>query len=129
MLAGELSGLRSDYVALQRRKDSVRVEFVRDTVIVSKRISVFRTLVDSIRHTDTLTVRESVIVAAADTAIRACRSVVRSCGESLRLSDSLVANREAVIRALRRSQPSALRRWSERIAWGAVGYTIGSLRR
>jgi hypothetical protein len=71
-----------------RRVDSV---FTRDTITYTRRRDVYRDRVDSIQVTDTVTVREQVIIAAADTAIRACEAVVTSCQARVAVRDSLIA--------------------------------------
>ena len=76
--------------AAARRTDSV---FVRDTLRLTRTVTRFRTVVDSLVRTDTLTVREQVIVATADSALHACADVVASC-------TARVAARDSVIRLL-----------------------------
>ena len=70
-----------------RRVDSV---FTRDTVRLARTLTRWRTRVDSIARAETLTVRESVIVAAADTAIRACNVAVASCTRRVSERDSMI---------------------------------------
>jgi type I site-specific restriction endonuclease len=127
ILQGTITVLQAQNKELAKRAAVERTVFVHDTVRVNKTITKYETLVDSIRTTDTLTVREQIIVAAADTAIRACREVVRSCAENLRVADSLHVLDQRIIRAYQRAQPSFVRRWSERLAWAGAGYTIRSL--
>lgn len=126
---GELTGanrvLQQEKAALLRRAPVVRQEFIRDTVVLTRTVTKYRTLVDSILRTDTLTVREQIIVAAADTAIKACRDVVSSCARNLAIADSLRAIDQRLIKAYQRARPSFVRRWGERVAWGAGGYVLG----
>lgn len=124
-LAGEVAVLRTQKQALERRAPVVRQEYIRDTITVTKTVTKYRTLVDSLVRTDTLTVREQIIVAAADTAIRACREVVSSCSKSLAIADSIHSVDQRIIRAYQHAKPSFLRRWGERAAWGAGGYLVG----
>ena len=70
-----------------RRTDSV---FFADTITLTRTRDRFVRVVDSIRTTDTLTVRESVLVATADTALRACQAVVASCVARVAARDSLI---------------------------------------
>lgn len=126
-LTTQMATLRGERDALLKRGAIVRREFVHDTVILTTRVTEYRTLVDSIRSTDTLTVRERVIVAAADTAITACRQTVRSCAASLAIADSIHAGDARTIRALERARPGVLRRWGERLLWAGAGYAAGSL--
>ena len=125
VLKGQIAALTTQRNALLRRAPIVRQEFVRDTVLITKTVTKYRTLVDSILRTDTLTVREQVIVTAADTAIRACREVVSSCSKSLAIADSIHSVDQRIIRAYAEARPSFLRRWSDRLAWGAGGYVVG----
>jgi hypothetical protein len=130
-LEGELRQLRARGDSLERAARTTRTVFVRDTVTLTKAVAKWHTRIDSVMRVDTvpLTVRESVFVAAADTAIRACRSVVSSCSASLRADSLVIANQTATIRALERSRPGMVRRWGERVAWGLAGYAIGRVTR
>jgi hypothetical protein len=70
-----------------QRVDSV---FTRDTVRLTKTVTRLHTVVDSLRITDTLTVREAVIVSVADSVIRVCRETVTSCEARVSARDSLI---------------------------------------
>jgi len=130
-LGTETRILRGERDALLRHAAVARTTFVHDTVIVTRSIDRFRTRVDSILRVDTLhdtlTVRERVIVAAADTAIKACQATVHSCAQSLAIADSVHALDVRTIRALERAKPGPFRRWGERLLWGSAGYTLRTL--
>jgi hypothetical protein len=74
------------------RRDTV---YQRDTVKLTGTVTRFRTLVDSLVRTDTLTVRESVLVAAADTLIQACRATITTCEQRVADRDRIIANERA----------------------------------
>ena len=91
-----------------KRADSV---FVRDTITLTRVATRFRTAVDSVVRTDTLTQRESVFVSLADSTIRACYAVVESCNARVAARDSLIttlgrqrANDQKLFKAQLRAQ-------------------------
>ena len=92
----------AEAVATVRRTDSV---FFRDTVRLTSTVTRWRTVTDSLLRTDTLTVRESVLVAAGDTVIRACQQAVQSCTQRVAARDSLIA-----VLGLQRRNDAALHR-------------------
>ena len=127
-LRGQVGALEQQKAALERRAPVVRQEYIRDTIVVTKRTTRYETIRDSLVRTDTLLRTDTAFVtitAAADTAIQACRAVVSSCARNLAIADSLHLIDQRIIRAYQKAQPSLLRRWSERIAWGAGGYLVG----
>lgn len=97
-LRAENQRLRGELARLQASARRVDTQYVRDTVKLGAATTRWRTLLDSIRVTDTLTVRESVIVAAADTAIRACRQALTTCEQRVAVRDSLLAHAAARLR-------------------------------
>lgn len=118
--------------ALMKSAKQQRVVFQRDTVILTKTVTRWETLRDSVIRTDTLLRRDTVvrtIIATADTTIRACRETVRSCTAALAMADSLHSLDVRTIRTLERNRPGTLRRWGDRLLWGSVGYTVGTLTR
>ena len=118
--------------ALAKAAKIVRTQYVHDTVRVTKTTTRYETLRDSVLRTDTLLAHDTTfvrVVASADTAIQACRDVVRSCTKSLALADSIHAVDQRMIRALTKAKPGAIRRWTERLVWGSVGYTIATVTR
>ena len=105
------------------RLDSV---FVRDTLRLTKRITVTQTLIDTLLHSDTVTLtkRESVLVFVADSLVRQCRETVESCTavqanlrERLRLTE---IQRDAY----RRLQPSGFQKARSSLTSALVGAAI-----
>jgi len=105
------------------RLDSV---FVRDTLRLTKRITVTQTLIDTLLHSDTVTLtkRESVLVFVADSLVRQCRETVASCTavqanlrERLRLTE---IQRDAY----RRLQPSGFQKARSSLTSALVGAAI-----
>jgi hypothetical protein len=115
-LRAEIAELRRDSVTQAREIGRVDSVFTTDTLRLTGTVTRFRTRVDSLLRTDTLTVRESVIVAAADTAIRACQSAVTSCAQRVAARDSMLvllgmqraADRRLFEARLRRANPRIL---------------------
>lgn len=107
------------------RRDTL---YVRDTVPRWRTIRETQTLLDTLRLSDTvtLTVRESVIVFAADSAIQACREIVFSCEARVAVRDSLLSVLTTDRDFWRRkSQPSLLTKISTAAKWLAIGYVVG----
>lgn len=77
------------FARVTARRDTL---YVRDTVTKWRSIREVETLIDTLLHSDTvtLTVRESVFVARADTAIRMCRSIVLLCEQRVADRDSQI---------------------------------------
>ncbi len=120
----ELTGERD---RLAKAAKVERLVFVHDTIRLTKTTTRYETLRDSVFATDTLLAHDTTfirVVASADTAIKACRDVVSSCAANLRLADSLRLIDARLIKTLRAQRPSFVRRWSERLVVGSVGYTI-----
>lgn len=126
-LRGEMSVLAQQRDALAKQQQIVRTQFVHDTVRLIRTVTKYETLVDSITRVDTLTIRERVIVAAADTAIKACRETVRSCAASIAIADSIHRGDLRMIHALEAQRPGFARRWGERLLWAGAGYAAGSI--
>ena len=126
-IAGQMRELARERDNFEQASKVVRTQFVHDTVVVTRTVTKYQTLVDSITRVDTLTVRERVIVAAADTAIKACQQTVRSCAASLAIADSLHRVDLRTIRALEQARPGIVRRWGERLLWAGAGFAAGSI--
>jgi hypothetical protein len=131
-LSGEVAVLVRQRDALTRASQRVRTEYIRDTITVTRTRTRYETIRDSLITTDTLLRTDTAFIAvtqAADTAIRACQSVVSTCTRALAVADSIRLIDQRTIRAMQRARPGVVRRWGERIAWGAVGYAVGSITR
>lgn len=129
-LAGQLIVLARERDALAKAAKVVRTQYVHDTVRVTKTTTRYETLRDSVIRTDTLLAHDTTfirIVASADTAMQACRDVVRSCTKSLALADSIHAIDQRMLRAYQQAKPGALRRWGDRLLWAGAGYALGHL--
>lgn len=125
-----LNTLTAEYAALQKQHQLVRTQFVRDTVVLTKRVTTYERLRDSVFATDTVLAHDTTFIRVtqtADTAIRACREVVTSCVINLRIADSMHVVDQRMIHALRSAQPSVVRRWSERLLWASAGYAVSSV--
>ena len=117
--------------SLARRGVQIRQEFIRDTTAAKKARVVYldaKAKVDTQFLHDTVPVPVEVVrevVAAADTTIKACFATVSTCSLALANADAEKRALVRQIRLLEKRQPSALRRWSERLVWGAGGYVVG----
>ena len=101
-----------------RNTDTV---YLRDTVRLTRRLTQWDTVragVDTLRDTVLVPV-ETVrfIVAAADSTIEACKSVVVTCEQRVAERDTLLALRERQIGILKAQQPSRVKPWLERAGW------------
>lgn len=113
---GALRAITQDDVRVAKlerlRGDSLERVFRVDTVRLYRKIAIvdtlLRTRIDSaiIQHTDTvtLTLRE---VAQIDTAIKACRETVLTCGELNAAKSRQIEALNAEIRAMQKAKPSA----------------------
>lgn len=114
-----------DSLAIERRR--VDTQYVRDTVRLWRSIESVRTLLDTLMLSDTvvLTKRESVLVFAADTAVKRCQAAVLTCERRVFLADSTTA----VLTIDRdywreRARPSLLTQLSTAAKWLAIGYGV-----
>lgn len=82
------------------RTDSL---FRRDTVVLSRALTRYREVTDTVRLTDTVWVKAAL--AAADTTIRACTAAVSSCSMALAARDSLAARIRDELKIARRPAP------------------------
>lgn len=119
--------------AVKQRKDTL---YVRDTVTRWQTVRETQTLLDTLMFSDTvtLTVRESVIVFAADSAIQACRFIVQSCEQRLTIRDSLLSSITADRNRWRtQASPSAIQQARTKtqtiIVWEAVRALIRGLQK
>jgi hypothetical protein len=76
---------------------------------------------------DSLPVTPAAVIAAADTAIRACQAVVVTCEQRVAIRDSIIAAQNQAIRAIVARQPSWFSRQLSGAARIAVGVGIGLL--
>lgn len=83
--------LRADSVLWAGESKRVDSVYVRDSVIYTRARTEYRRVVDSIQVHDTVTVREQVIISAADTALARADSALRSANARAEARDSLLA--------------------------------------
>ncbi len=128
VLAIAIAEHRRTVDSLQKQQRQQDTQYIRDTVTRWRTVRSTVTLLDTLLHSDTVTLtrRESVIVFAADSAIQSCRLIVTACEARLLTRDSLL---KAITweRDLwkQRSQPSWLTRTTTALKWAGVGYLIG----
>ena len=105
--------LQADNRRLAALSRSVDTVYVRDTVTFSKWLERYHVVTDTIH--DTLTVRERVIVAAADSTIMACQQVVSTCEQRVAVRDSMLANLASLRAADRKAFDARLRLSNPRV--------------
>jgi len=121
MADGASSRVRA-YTHIVRKVDTM---YVRDTV----RFARWRDRWDSVRVTDTVTVRDVVYVPrdVADSTISACRLVIASCESRVAARDTLILALRGALKAEQSSKPSALRVALDRAVWASAGLGVGFL--
>ena len=113
------------------RADSLEKAFRVDTVRLTQSVIRWRTLRDTLTFSDTvrLTVRESVLVAAADTAIRQCTRTLDTCEAIVAVKDSQITTLQAQVRAERKRRPGWFKRTTRAATWLALGIVAGRVMR
>lgn len=92
--------------------DSATHRVARDTVRVRSVIAHYDTLRDTLNIHDTVQVK--VIVAKADSVVRACSDLVLSCVARSRIADSVIADLRLDNDVLRAARPTGLRKfWND----------------
>lgn len=119
--------LRVTLKAQQKAADSLVKAFRVDTVRVTQTVTRWRTLRDTLTFSDTvrLTVRESVIVAAADTAVAQCTRTLDTCEAIVAAKDSQLVTLRAQIMNEARRQPGFFRRTAKGMQWLGAGVILG----
>jgi hypothetical protein len=112
----------STLAALSARQLSRDTIYRRDTLYLSRSVTKWREL----EHWDTVTVpvpadTVRLIVATADTAIRACLVTVQTCEQRVAIRDSVIATLRAQRPLLQAQRPSI----KGRIWWGLAGAAAG----
>jgi hypothetical protein len=127
--AQQLAAARDSSRLHARRADSLSRVFHVDTVRVTKTVTAWRTLTDTLVLSDTVPVPVEVVrevVATADSAITACTLALGTCSELTaalrRQVAGLTAERDAALTIARRAKPGALQRWGERVLYASAGY-------
>ena len=125
-LDSEAKRLRADSVRLVAHANSIAVRLRVETVTVNRTRTQWRTLVDSVLRFDTvqLTRRETLLVARADTAIKACTDALGTCSELVRAKDRLLANRDSALQVEIARRPSIFDKTRNALAFIAAGYFL-----
>jgi hypothetical protein len=116
-----------------KRADSLAAAFRIDTVRLTTTVQRWRTLTDTLRWSDTITVpitvRESVIVAVADTAIAQCERTVFTCTALVASKDSMLTTVRAQLRNEIARRPGLFKRSAGALKWALVGAGLAVLAR
>lgn len=112
-----------------KRADSLGKAYRVDTVTLTKHLTAYRTLYDTLTHSDTvrLTVRESVFVQKADSAINACVRTIKTCEALQAEKDSVIQTLGAQVENERKRRPGFFKRVGESVKWVAAGVLIGAV--
>ena len=112
-----------------KRADSLGKAFRVDTVTLTKHLTAYRTLYDTLTHSDTvrLTVRESVFVQKADSAINACVRTIKTCEALQAEKDSVIQTLGAQVANERKRRPGFFKRVGESVKWVAAGVILGAV--
>lgn len=129
-----LADHRSDSLTLALKRETTRADSLGkkyrvDTVTLTKHLTAYRTLYDTLTHSDTitLTVRESVFVAKADSAVNACVRTVKTCEALQAEKDSIIATQRAQLTNELKKRPGFFKRTGEQLKWVAAGVLIGAV--
>lgn len=119
--------LRVSLARQRKATDSLAKAFRVDTVRLTQTVTRWRTLRDTLTFSDTvrLTVRESVIVAAADTAVAQCTRTLDTCEAIVAAKDSQLVTLRAQIMNEARRQPGFFRRTAKGMQWLGAGVILG----
>lgn len=124
-IATEEASKREDFwrpVAISRKatlKEKVKIFHMQDTLLTVLR--------DTLIQNKTDTVLVGRFIEQSDSTVKACRSVILSCGQTVLAQDSLIASLEDVNRGLRSSMPGRMSA-AKKIALGIViGFVAGNL--
>lgn len=139
LLAGSifLSRERGEYAAKIKSLDSANavlraVKARVDTIHTqdSVRFVQWRVRYDTLRATDTLTLRDTLYVRKeiADSTISACSVVLNSCERAKAVRDSIIFNRDSALLAVKRmAEEAAKEAKREKMRWGFFGAATGAL--
>lgn len=129
-VAVERALLKESIGRLEQQRDLANryADSLARTVIVRARdfnstVIRYRTSVDTLVITDTVQVRAALV--AADTAIRACQSLVRDCTLAISAKDRVIANQDSTIRALKSLFPSPARNAASTVVKVGLGVLLG----
>lgn len=113
----------------QRLSDSLALAFRADTVRLTDVVTRWQRFRDTLTLSDTvrLTVRESVLVAVADTAIAQCTRTVTTCEALVASKDSIIGTLKASVKNERHQRLGFFRRTGHTLKWIGVGAVAGIL--
>jgi len=105
------------------RNDSLTKAFRVDTLRLTRYVTRYNGIRDTVLHrsTDTLVVREFVHV--ADSTIAACQMTVQTCAKALAAKDSLQENTHKMYAARERQNQKEFT--VEKRQWGLIGFVAG----
>lgn len=128
-LAQRAQQLQDENRNWRRLTESLGTSLRTQTVTVNRTLVRRETVLDSILRVDTLvlTRRESVLVAVADTVIRACTEALNTCAELVRAKDRVIANRESTITLERKLRPSFGDKLRSALVFAAAGYLVAKV--
>lgn len=106
-------------------RDTVLVTVQKDGVTVTKRVTEYRTLRDTVTLTDTVTIAK--VILAADSMALACTEFQSSCQRALAADETLIRDLNRQIALLTQMQPSRLDKIATAAKWLAVGAGVGAV--
>lgn len=119
--------LRVSLTQQRQRADSLTKAFRVDTVRTTEVVTRWKVLRDTLTFSDTvtLTVRESVLVAAADTAIAQCTRTLDTCEAIVAAKDSQITTLTAQVTNEAKRSPGFFRRTAKGFQWLGAGVILG----
>ncbi|MHB1310575.1 MAG: hypothetical protein ACYC3L_01065 [Gemmatimonadaceae bacterium] len=122
-----VDSLRVSERGQRQRADSLAAAYRVDTLRLTRDVVRWRTLRDTLTLSDTvrLTVRESVLVAAADTAIQQCTRTLDTCDALVAVRDSQIGNLRAQLATERKQRPGFFKRTAKGFQWLGAGVVLG----
>lgn len=120
---------RQDARRWAQRADSLSRVFHVETVHVARAVARWRTVRDTLWRLDTvpITRRETLLVAAAETAITACTRALGTCAEALEARDSVTVALRRQLVATQKQRPGWLARFGRTARDVGIGVGVGVL--
>jgi hypothetical protein len=123
--SAELDAAKKDAAKWKESAAKAVVIVKHDSVRVIRTATRYEELRDTLVLTDTVRVKETL--AAADTAIHACRDMVSSCSLAIAAKDSQLVSLERQNAAIQKMIPGRLAKATTAAKWLIVGGAIGQL--
>jgi hypothetical protein len=117
----ELANVKQEVALLKARADSLTNAFRVDTVRLTRTVTRYESLRDTLRLTDTIRVRETL--RAADSAIQGCRLTLQTCSRLVAVRDSIAAKTDSIYQ--RREREIKKEFTVEKRTYAVVGILIG----